>query len=77
MSLADAELCKGSTTDSDSVCEGSNPSPAAKQKATAKAVAFCFRFLYWNGQGGEAAPVDGFLRNSTAYVNGYAVLFPS
>ncbi len=24
-----AELCKGSTTDSDSVCEGSNPSSAA------------------------------------------------
>ena len=31
MSLADAELCKGSTTDSDSVCLGSNPSRAAKQ----------------------------------------------
>ena len=28
-----AGLCKGSTTDSDSVCEGSNPSPAAKIKA--------------------------------------------
>ena len=27
-----AELCKGSTADSDSVCEGSNPSPAAKQE---------------------------------------------
>ena len=27
-----AGLCKGSTTDSDSVCEGSNPSPAANQK---------------------------------------------
>ena len=25
----DARLCKGSTTDSDSVCLGSNPSPAA------------------------------------------------
>ena len=25
-----AGLCKGSTADSDSVCEGSNPSPAAK-----------------------------------------------
>ena len=24
-----AGLCKGSTADSDSVCEGSNPSPAA------------------------------------------------
>ena len=27
-----AGLCNGSTADSDSVCEGSNPSPAAKQK---------------------------------------------
>ena len=27
-----AGLCKGSTADSDSVCEGSNPSPAAKQE---------------------------------------------
>ena len=27
-----AGLCKGSTADSDSVCEGSNPSPAAKRK---------------------------------------------
>lgn len=26
------ELCKGSTTDSDSVCEGSNPSPAASSE---------------------------------------------
>lgn len=28
-----AGLCKGSTADSDSVCEGSNPSPAAKEKS--------------------------------------------
>ena len=27
-----AELCKGSTSDSDSLCEGSNPSSAAKKK---------------------------------------------
>ncbi len=27
-----AELCKGSTADSDSVCLGSNPSSAAKEK---------------------------------------------
>ena len=26
-----AGLCKGSTADSDSVCEGSNPSPAAME----------------------------------------------
>ena len=34
-----AGLCKGSTTDSDSVCEGSNPSPAAKSDLR-KQVAF-------------------------------------
>ena len=28
-----AGLCKGSTADSDSVCEGSNPSPAATDKS--------------------------------------------
>ena len=30
IAIALAELCKGSTPDSDSVCEGSNPSSAAK-----------------------------------------------
>ena len=29
-----AGLCKGSTADSDSVCEGSNPSPAATKDLT-------------------------------------------
>ena len=29
--VAIARLCKGSTTDSDSVCEGSNPSSAATE----------------------------------------------
>ncbi len=28
------ELCKGSTTDSDSVCEGSNPSSPTTQKSS-------------------------------------------
>ena len=28
-----AGLCKGSTADSDSVCEGSNPSPAASKRS--------------------------------------------
>ena len=32
-SLDTAGLCNGSTADSDSVCEGSNPSPAAKGKS--------------------------------------------
>ena len=31
-----AGLCKGSTTDSDSVCEGSNPSPAANKQHTSR-----------------------------------------
>ena len=31
-----AGLCKGSTADSDSVCEGSNPSPAATIGASVK-----------------------------------------
>ncbi len=39
--IHDAELCNGSTTDSDSVCEGSNPSSAAKtEKADANASVF-------------------------------------
>ena len=37
-----AGLCKGSTTDSDSVCEGSNPSPAAKKRSTCIAGASFF-----------------------------------
>ena len=32
--FSDAELCNGSTADSDSVCEGSNPSSAAKKQVT-------------------------------------------
>ena len=36
-----AGLCKGSTADSDSVCEGSNPSPAAK-RLSAKAEGLFF-----------------------------------
>ena len=35
-----AELCKGSTTDSDSVCLGSNPSSAANEKRQANACLF-------------------------------------
>ena len=36
----DAELCKGSTADSDSVCLGSNPSSAANGPDTIGAVFF-------------------------------------
>ena len=39
-----AGLCKGSTTDSDSVCEGSNPSPAAKTKGHPKGCPFVLAF---------------------------------
>ena len=38
-----AGLCKGSTADSDSVCEGSNPSPAANCRRLCLA---CGNFLY-------------------------------
>ena len=37
-----AGLCNGSTADSDSVCEGSNPSPAAKTIARPVGLAFVF-----------------------------------
>ena len=40
-----AELCKGSTADSDSVCLGSNPSSAAKEKTTIIRWSF-FSFLW-------------------------------
>ncbi len=52
-------------------------SPAPKQKATAKAVAFCFGFRppeaastlrYWNAQGGGAAPPPRFLPTAKTLV---------
>ena len=43
-----AGLCKGSTADSDSVCEGSNPSPAARWKTTPMG-GFSFRMIYADG----------------------------
>ena len=41
----DAELCNGSTYDSDSYCLGSNPSSAAKEKAP-NFGAFCYATGY-------------------------------
>ncbi len=41
-----AGLCKGSTTDSDSVCEGSNPSPAAIETPGTFRVPGVFFFYY-------------------------------
>ena len=43
-----AGLCKGSTADSDSVCEGSNPSPAAKRKPRNCKGSEVFFFFYPN-----------------------------
>ena len=40
-----AELCKGSTADSDSVCLGSNPSSAAKNPVHVSGRDFTFYFL--------------------------------
>ena len=42
-----AELCKGSTADSDSVCEGSNPSPAAKLNDGARFEIFKMRTVFF------------------------------
>ena len=36
-----AELCKGSTSDSDSLCLGSNPSSAAKKRLSLASAFFC------------------------------------
>ncbi len=50
--LNNAELCKGSTADSDSVCLGSNPSSATKKPLTALAVGGFFAragFKPWEG----------------------------
>ena len=45
------ELCKGSTTDSDSVCEGSNPSPAAtKTLKLQRLQGFLYMENHWLGQ---------------------------
>ena len=42
-----AELCNGSTYDSDSYCLGSNPSSAAKEKAP-NVGAFCYAHNLWD-----------------------------
>ena len=43
-----AELCKGSTADSDSVCLGSNPSPAAKESNSYELDFFFFTIHFLN-----------------------------
>ena len=52
-----AGLCKGSTTDSDSVCEGSNPSPAATRKALKQSCFRAFSFPFPTGKMRPAAAV--------------------
>ena len=42
-----AGLCKGSTADSDSVCEGSNPSPAAKALSIARSREFFYYLFFY------------------------------
>ena len=42
-----AGLCNGSTPDSDSVCEGSNPSPAAKNRLSIGQPVFLRFFVFF------------------------------
>ena len=44
-----AGLCKGSTTDSDSVCLGSNPSPAATKPCHKIGFLFLYNFICLTG----------------------------
>ena len=52
-----AGLCKGSTADSDSVCEGSNPSPAAKKQFVYGRAAFVLPVV-WQGIRANAALIE-------------------
>ena len=56
-----AGLCNGSTPDSDSVCEGSNPSPAAKTGHQFGAQFFCIRPCLQE-KGGDAMEIHARLR---------------
>ena len=52
-----AGLCKGSTADSDSVCEGSNPSPAATKALDKSRELFFFYDLENGGFGPHMIPI--------------------
>ena len=70
-----AELCNGSTTESDSVCWGSNPYSAANEKAsTFRLVLFLVIIQQGFEQGGSVAeensPVDCFRRRGQAAIGG-------
>ena len=59
-----AELCNGSTTDSDSVCEGSNPSSAAKKILTHMSEDFMYYssfFASFSARFSEGRKCDDFM----------------
>ena len=53
IAIALAELCKGSTPDSDSVCEGSNPSSAAKNTKHPSGASYFYAYRDSNRRGIE------------------------
>ena len=53
IAIALAELCKGSTPDSDSVCEGSNPSSAAKNTERPTGASYFYAYSDSNRRGIE------------------------
>ena len=55
----EAGLCNGSTTDSDSVCEGSNPSPAATGKSPGSAAFAALPGLFASDGASTAARLMG------------------
>ena len=64
-----AGLCNGSTADSDSVCEGSNPSPAAKRSLKPKGFKPLFSFHPYF----DPLPVPGFSIDSAPHIGFHAV----
>lgn len=62
-----AGLCNGSTPDSDSVCEGSNPSPAAKEEVIATQwlplFSYCRRTSPRSSRRCFSAPPSSFIEN--------------
>ena len=65
-----AELCKGSTADSDSVCLGSNPSSAAKKRTKQSLRSFFIQSegLVWNLTAGEYGIAVGVWHHAPACI---------
>ena len=57
-------MCKGSTADSDSVCEGSNPSPAASKKNTGSVMLSVFFLICGHRKSPTAEPWGSGCRKS-------------